>query len=238
MTSLFSRLRAVVPPSGRIATLLGLLGLLILGFPGDAAAQLRLAPHPDSRFWIQGDATVRDFTCVIDRIEGSARLPAAQNSVPTETDEENAKVVVRVPVAAVDCGNSRMTSDLQETLKMEEHPNIRFELVHATMGEPTDTSAQWRRVDALGPLTIAGTKRLTRIRATVQALDDRHFRIRGCLSIRMTYFHIEPPSKAFGLIKVKNRVKVTFDLLAQTRSINASVSSPTIPLTNPPSCNE
>lgn len=238
MITLVSRLRAVAPPFGGLAMILGLFGLLMLSFPGDTAAQLRLSPHPDSRFWIQGNATVRDFTCAVSRIEGSARLPTTQDSVPTETGDEDAEVMVRVPVKAVDCGNSRMTSDLQETLKMKEHPDIRFELVHATVGGRTDTSAQWRRVNVLGPLTIAGTKRLKRIPAAVRALDDQHFRIRGCLPIHMTYFHIDPPSKAFGLIKVKNRVEVQFDLLAQAEDAGKPNPLDTLTLTNPPSCHE
>lgn len=238
MTFLRSWLPAVVPPYGRRTMLLGLLGLVVLVAPEITSAQLRLTPHPNSRFWIQGDATVREFTCAVDRVEGSARLPAEQDSIPTETDDEGTEVVVRVPVEAVDCGNSRMTSDLQETLKMEEHPTIRFELVHATLKGRTDTSAQWRRVEALGPLTVAGTKRLTRLQVAAHALDDEHFRLRGCVPIRMTYFNIEPPTKAFGLIKVKNRVEVQFDLLAQKNSADNRSPFDTISLTNPPSCNE
>jgi len=213
------------------------LGLMLLLLPGWAAAQHRLTPHPDSRFWIQGDATVRDFTCVATGIEGSARLPAAKDSISAEGSPQT-KVVVEVPIKGIDCGNSRMTSDLQETLKMDEHPEIRFELVHATMGGRTDTSAQWRRVDALGPLTVAGRKRLTKLDAAARALDDEHFRLRGCLPIRMTYFGIEPPTKAFGLIKVKNRVEVQYDLLAQAASAESSAPFDTISRTNSPSCDD
>lgn len=214
------------------------LALLCVLLPLEANAQLRLTPHSNSRFWIHGNATVRDFTCVVNRIEGKARLPAAQDRVPTEASDERAEAVVQVPVRSVDCGNSMMTNDLQDALKMEEHPEIRFELVHATMGGRTDTSRQWRRVDALGPLTIAGTKRLTRLHAAARALDEHHFRLRGCLPIRMTYFGIEPPTKAFGLIRVKNRVEVQFDLLAQTASADSHTPFDTLSLTNPPSCNE
>ncbi len=238
MISWFSWLYAVVQSYGRKMLLLGLLGFVLLSVPEITNAQLRLTPHSNSRFWIQGDATVRKFTCVIDRIEGTARLPATSDSIPTETDDEDTKVVVRVPVEAVDCGNSRMTRDLQETLKMDEHPEIRFELVHATMGGHTDTSAQWQRVDALGPLTVAGTKRLTRLQAAAYAFDEEHFRLRGCLPIRMTYFNIDPPTKAFGLIKVKNRVEVQFDLLTRPASSETSTALDTLSLTDPPSCNE
>lgn len=217
--------------------LIGAFGLVLLLLPGWANAQLQLTPHPNSRFWIQGDATVRNFTCVVTRIEGSAQVPRTQDSVSAE-EAPDTKVVVRVPIKGIDCGNPRMTSDLQETLKMDEHPEIRFELVHATMGGRTDTSAQWRRVDALGPLTVAGTKRLTKLNAAARALDAEHFRLRGCLPIRMTYFGIEPPSKAFGLIKVKNRVEVRYDLLAQAASADSSAPLDTIFRTTPPSCND
>lgn len=213
------------------------LGLVLLLLPLWASAQHRLTPHPDSQFWIQGDATVRTFTCVATGVDGSAQLPAAKDSVSADESAQTS-VVVQVPIKSIDCGNSRMTSDLQETLKMKEHPKIRFELVHGTMGGRTDSSAQWRRIDALGPLTVAGTKRLTKLDAAAKALDDEHFRLRGCLPIRMTYFGIEPPTKAFGLIKVKNRVEVQYDLLAQTASAETSAPFDTISRTNPPSCDD
>lgn len=215
-----------------------MLGVLCLLLPAGAEAQLHITPHPNSKFWIHGNATVRNFTCVVDRVEGEARLPRAPDTISTASSESSTQVAVQVPVEAVDCGNSRMTEDLQETLQMKEHPEIRFELIHATMGAQTDTSAQWRRVDAVGPLTIAGTKRLIRLGAAARALDENHFRLRGCLPVRMTYFNIEPPTKAFGLIKVKNRVEVQFDLLARTTSTDQTSPFDTLSLNNPPSCDE
>lgn len=222
----------------RGAFLLGTLGLALLMLPSGVAAQIELKPHPNSRFWVHGDATIREFTCSVGRVEGTGHFPAAPDSVPSETDDDRAEAVVRVPVKAFDCGNSRMTRDLQETLEMKDHPEIRFELVHATRGARTDTSTQWRRIDALGPLTIAGTKRLIRVTAAAQAIDEQHFRVRGCVPIRMTYFNIDPPSKAFGLIRVKDRIEVQFDLLAHTESADAPSPFDTISLTNPPSCHD
>jgi len=212
--------------------------LLSCLLPLHAEAQLQVTPHQKSQFWIQGKATGRSFTCKVTRVDGIARLPDQTQGIPKEASEEKTTVKVRMPVRSVDCGNSMMTNDLQEALKMKDHPEIRFELVHATMDGRVDTSAHWRRVDALGPLTVAGTKRLIRLDAAARALDENHFRLRGCLPIRMTYFNVDPPTKAFGLIRVKNRVEVQFDLLAQTTSADPKGSFDTISLSNPPSCNE
>lgn len=200
---------------------LALVGLL-LACPLRAGAQGRAVTlHPKSQFWIQGEATTHDFTCVVRRVEGDGQLPPAGDTVPASASNEQATVRVQVPVEAFECGNRRMTRDLQETLKMETHPAIRFELVHATVGASSDSSAQWRVIEALGTLTIAGTKRLIRLRAAGRAYDERHFRVRGCTPIRMTYFGLDPPTKALGLIRVKNRVEVQFDLLARTEEAEA-----------------
>jgi len=234
----FSGLPFRSPTRPRCAWAVWTLVLLICLLPLSAEGQLQVTPHQKSQFWIHGQATGRSFTCKVTRIDGTARLPDRAQGIPKETSDEQTAVKVRVPVRSVDCGNSMMTNDLQEALKMEEHPEIQFELVHGTMGERVDTSAHWRRVDALGSLTVAGTKRLIRLDGAARALDQNHFRLRGCLPIQMTDFNVDPPSKAFGLIRVKNRVEVQFDLLAQTASADDPSPLDTISLTNPPSCDD
>jgi polyisoprenoid-binding protein YceI len=237
------------PPAPLLSVLelILVLGLALFVLAGSRAAHAQTARHetagkelrvhPKSQFWIQGEASSIDFTCAVTSVEGHAALPPARGSVPTSADrEDQTEVVVTVPVRAFDCGNSRMTRDLQDALKMEEHPKIRFELIHATVKTALDTSAQWRRVEVLGALTIAGTKRLTRLSAAGRALDANHFRVRGCHPIRMTYYNIDPPTKAFGLIKVQNEVDVQFDLLAVAEAADRSNPFSSVPLAEAPSC--
>jgi hypothetical protein len=222
--------------------------LLCAGGIRDVGAQgqgTQVRVHSNSRFWIQGEATTHRFTCVVDRVEGKATLPPPKEALSSAQDrpardEQQPTVVVRVPVRAFDCGNSRMTADLKETLQMEEHSTIRLELVHATVGDPVPGRPQWRQIEVLGTLTIAGKKRLRRIHLTGRAFGDERFRIRGCHPVRMTYFGIEPPTKAFGLIKVKNRVEVQFDLLAHAGSLSPDSAFAQVPTDDRsrPACGE
>lgn len=212
---------------------------VLLGAPlSTARAQgAQLTVHPKSQFWIQGEAASIGFTCRVGRVEGHAELPPARDSIPESADrDDQTEAVVTVPVEAFDCGKRQMTRDLQEALKMENHPTIRFELIHATVGTPLDTLGHWRRVDVLGALTIAGTKRLTRLATVGRALDADRFRVRGCHPIRMTYFNIDPPTKAFGLIRVNNRVEVQFDVLAHRDSLNTSTAFSSLTVDDAPSC--
>ncbi len=108
---------------------------------------------------------------------------------------------------------------------MEEHPTIQLELVHATVGDPVPGRPEWRQIQVLGTLTIAGKKRLRRIHLTGRAFGEKRFRVRGCHPLRMTYFGIEPPTKALGIIKVKNRVEVQFDLYAHPAGLDPNGAS-------------
>ncbi|MFO8099071.1 MAG: YceI family protein [Salinibacter sp.] len=218
-----------------IGSLIGLvIGLLL--FPDPALGQeKRLTVHAKSQFQIQGNATVRNFTCVVEQVQGRARLPAPRDTIPETVAKRQTQAIVQVPVQEFDCGNDRMTDDLQETLKMDEHPEIRFDLVHATVGAPTDTARQWRTVNAIGALTISGKKRLVRLEAAGYALDAEHFRLRGCKPLEMTDFNVDPPKKAFGLIRVKDRVEAQFDLLAYTEEGSAAALD-SLRLRSPPTC--
>lgn len=222
----------------RAWTVGGLVGLLVgfLLLSGPARAQeTRLVLHPKSQFQIQGNASIRTFTCAVQQVDGQARFPAARDTVPDTVPEQQTEVVVQMPVRAFDCGNDRMTDDLQEALDMKDHPEIRFELIHATVGAPTDTARQWRTVNAIGALSISGTKRVVRLEAAGYALDANHFRLRGCTPLKMTDFNVEPPSKAFGLIRVKDRIEAQFDLLAYAADGSAA-GLDSFQLDSPPSC--
>lgn len=202
---------------------------------------VELVVHPKSQFWIQGRATTHSFTCEVNRVEGSATLSSdadtmSESKAPRTSEASETSVAVAVPVKSFDCGRDRMTRDLQETLKMDEHPEITFELIHATVTGQMDSSAHWRRIELLGTLTIAGRKRLNRLQVAARALGDHRFRIRGCHPVRMTDHNIEPPTKALGLIKVKDRVEVQFDLLAYAPEQSAAAPFDSLTVKDPPDC--
>lgn len=217
--------------------LLAISGVLASGGMQPTRAQgQRLVVHSDSQFWIQGEATTNDFTCRVGQVDGRAKLPAPKKVLASSSEKREPTVIVKVAVGAFDCGNRIMTKDLKETLKVEEYPHIRFELIDARVGTPIDTTAEWRPVKVLGALTVAGTKRVTTLSALGRALDESRFRIRGCHSIRMTDFEIEPPTKAFGLIKVKDQIEVQFDLLAHTAEREQKAPFEALTIAGAPSC--
>lgn len=210
----------------------------------------------ESRFWIRGTSTVNSFTCTVDTVRGSGRLPAtraranaAEAFAPNDPQRDpqrdpqtvqqagTSDVAVDVPVQRFDCGNDRMTRDLKETLRAEAHPTIRFRLHDASVVRVPDADDGWYRLEALGHLTVAGTERLVRVRAWGRPVRDDVYRVHGCKVIKMTYFGVEPPTKFFGAVKVHDAIRVHFDLLAEAAN-TPTPASPPLALGEPPPCND
>lgn len=213
--------------------LLGLAGLaagLALLIPGVCNAQLQYVPGDDSRVWIEGTSTVRDFTCSTQQIEGHAWLAiqsksnpsnsraaldtaGAQRSPPSTTPDPPA-VQARVPVHTLDCGKRRQNQDLYEAMKADDHSAIHYEVVKAKVIAMPDSSRDHYTVEAIGDLTIAGETRTVRLTLQGRRLSDGRIHARGSLPMRMTHFDVEPPTAMLGLIRVQDDIVVHFDITA------------------------
>ncbi len=198
------------------AALLLALGVMALG---GAADEIRYRPHPDSRFWIEGDAEVRRFTCRVGSVHGkavlrdSARgLSATEGSRPTPRSPPPLDVSVTVPVRQFECGKEPMNRDLYAALKAETHPAITYRLDRVHLLPPSDTSS-WRPVHATGRLTIAGSTRTVDVVAHGRRLENGRTRVRGQKALRMSKFGVDPPEALFGMIDVRDRITVHFDLI-------------------------
>jgi hypothetical protein len=150
------------------------------GSPGD----VRYRMHPDSQFWIEGDANVRPFECRVGEVRGGAVLRDSARALPEATSgpqPRDAKasapaaspasapasgpapldVEVRVPVRQFDCGKDPMNEDLYEALKSESHPLIRYRLQRVRLLPPSQASA-----DSAGGSPDTETPRWRPVRTT------------------------------------------------------------------------
>jgi hypothetical protein len=207
----------------------GLMALLIgIGFwlPSPCTAQTRYVPGEDSRVWIEGTSTVRDFTCSTQQIEGHVRLdlqeasPAHPEPAPADTMRIRSAasgtpdVQARVPVRALDCGKRRQNKDLYEAMKASDHPAIHYDIIKARIVAPPDSTQDHHVIEAIGNLTVAGETRTVRITLEGRRLENGRIHARGSLPMQMTNFDVEPPTAMLGLIRVRDEITVHFDITA------------------------
>ncbi len=198
------------------AWLLGALsGCLLLG---PAAAQIHYVPTDESRVWIEGSATTRDFTCSTQHLDGRARLPAeaTRTSLRELGEDEPATPALHatVPVRTLDCGRRRQNRDLYEAMKADEHPAIHYELLDVEVVAEPDSAGAPYVLNATGRLTVAGVARTVSFRLEGRRLADGRVRARGSLPLKMTDFGIDPPTALLGLIRVRDDLVVHFDITA------------------------
>jgi len=202
---------------------LGALALLALFAPALAAqtavelaqptppTTAALEIQPESRLWIEGTSTVRDYQCEATRIEGALELDAAAPSIAV-MDLQNSVRAVRltIPVADLDCRNGTMNGHMRKALDAEAAPEISYRLT----GHEIDVQANGDALATLhGELTIAGTTRPLTMGAIVTPGPDGTLKVQGSQEIVMTEYNVKPPKLMLGALKVDPRVMVHFEMV-------------------------
>ena len=179
-----------------------------LAWAGTAAAQ-SVTVAPGAQLTVDGDSTVRAFTCKAAKLDvklqpnegaalGADQLASALRGLSFE-----------LPTAQLDCANDKMNDHLREALKAREHPAIGFKMSSYTAGP---VQADGRRVLRIkGDLSLAGSTRPVELTAFAAATPDGGLRVQGRHNLRMTEWGVKPPSLMLGTMKVREAVAIRFD---------------------------
>jgi len=165
--------------------------------------------RPESRVWITGASNIRRFTCKARHLSGALDLRGVATTSPLLTGENTAAAPsISVTVGKLDCGIGIMSRHLHETLNGAKHPSIDFRLttyeVDLTAASPVARLA--------GFVTIAGVQRPVAMSAAVRADTLGMAHVRGTYVVRPTEFGVAPPRRFGGLLRVRDRVTVHFDI--------------------------
>lgn|SRR5690606_24886048 len=168
-----------------------------------------LVIQPESRVWVEGKSTVRDFNCAATEIIGAIESgPAASLSIDN-LQSAVSSLALTIPVAKMDCGNGTMDGHMRKALKAEQHENIEFSLSSYTASPAV---AGVSTLELAGTLRIAGADQPVTIVAEATQESDGTLRVQGNTAIRMTEWGVKPPSLMLGTMKVKDEVVVKFDI--------------------------
>ena len=154
---------------------------------------------------VSGTSNVHDWTCSTNRVSGSFTGQGTAAALTSVSD-----LTFTVPVAALDCRNSTMNTNLRRAMNATANPNVRF-----TMESATVTPAANGRVTVTGngQLTINGRTRPLRITATGEPGTGGRTRFQGTVPVNMPDYGITPPTAMMGTMRTGARVNVAFDVL-------------------------
>ena len=120
-----------------------------------------------------------------------------------------------VPVASMHGDSSAMDRDMRNALKALEHPAIEYvftQLQHVALQWDPGTHQTNLKLNIVGKLNMAGTKRPITMDMIVSRDSSRHFIAHAQISLLMTDFGMTPPQALFGLIRASEQVLANIDL--------------------------
>jgi len=152
------------------------------------------------RVTVSGQTSVGGFRCTLEK-ETEATKIALQGS----SGSGAALLYLTLPVKAFSCGNFLLNRDFQKTLKMEQHPHIRVEVLRL--------QANGAHFIGKLDLTVAGTKKkLDNIQFRYQTYKKSKV-LRSQLTLKMSEFGLTPPSRFGGLVRVEEELVIEVDLV-------------------------
>lgn len=118
----------------------------------------------------------------------------------------------RLEVATLDAGNPLINHNMRGKLEADRHPEIRFVATGFEPAPPARESGPPWRGAVTGDLTVRGVTRPVRFDVVAREEGDA-LRAEGSTVFKLTDFGIDPP-RFLGLLRVKDWVRVEFDVLA------------------------
>ena len=172
-----------------------------------------LTAQPQSRLWVEGKSTLRPFECqapgmaITVDADGSGAIPAVLSG-----HQAVRAVELTVPVARIECGNATMNEHMRTALKSDDAPTIRFILATYDLQRTADGAQGTMH----GTLSLGGVQHPVDVAAVASSAGDGLLHIVGSYELLMSQFDLTPPSLMFGRIKVRDKVRVRFDIVLKS----------------------
>ncbi|MFB6345878.1 MAG: YceI family protein [bacterium] len=180
-----------------------------------------------------------DWNCKSYSPEGFVTFPLKTNSLPSirnalaESDRNRlqelvAKSLIKrprgllwVPVHSFECDNRRMTSDMYNALKADEHRIIIFQynrFKKIDFNEQAEKNGLNFDLELVGGLAMAGAANSITIETSVTSTTDELLQLQGQFDLKMTDFNITPPTALMGLVKAHDGVQVSYQITVRPLS--------------------
>lgn len=183
--------------------------ILIAGFSltttADVEAQQSYTFDKDnSKIHMYGSSNARDWDAAIEITDVSITL---SDENPGENWIES--LSFNMPVSEIDSDSRRLNNNIHDYLKIDDYPNLSFELIQITDISEDGSGYQ---ITADGNLTVAGVERTVTLTADAIVNGDGSIQIKGSYDTLMTEFDIDPPTAMLGSIRAEDEVEIVFDV--------------------------
>jgi hypothetical protein len=161
----------------------------------------------NSNLIIKGSSNINEFTCDV-------REYINQDTLVFFSDEKGKRLVFQrsalsIEVSQFDCHHKFITADLRKTLKYLQFPKMKVHFI--SMDDPS-TVGPGHTIKGIVDIELAGILRRMDIVYTVSNQQGKFIDLTGSRKMYFSDFHLEPPKKMAGLIKINEDIQVKVQL--------------------------
>lgn len=192
--------------------------ILSLIFSGISIAQnndtITLSLEQGYEMKIDGSANVRDWDAEVTRINATVEMKKFDTSdLSSLTADHFKKLELRIPVEDIDSDSRRLTRNLQDYLKIDDHPTITFKLNGV---ESVELNGNTAKIKAKGVVNAAGQDKTVEMNVNAK-VNGNKVTFEGVQDLKMTDFGIDPPTAVMGTVRARDEIQIIYSL---TFSIN------------------
>lgn len=200
--------RTTQSAGARWGVVLALFVAMVSGAWTYAAGQISVAP--ESRLWVEGTSTVRDFSCHATALEGKIGYQGDLNGTVEGVGRAVNAVTIDVATSALDCRNGTMNGHMRKALRADESPLIRYRMTSHEFVSREDGALT---LNLTGLLTLAGQEREIVMVADAVRDSTGRYVIIGSEELDMREYGIKPPTLMLGTLKVRDKVIVRYEIV-------------------------
>lgn len=184
--------------------------------PSPADSSVYQFDNESSTMTVYGTSNVRDWTMDVVQLDGSVVLGNTSDELPSIQE-----VRVTVPVEQMVSEKDRLQRHAHEALEKEDYPTITFTSSDVQVAKADADSFS---VTANGDLTISGDTHTIELTAKGIQQEDGTLNVRGDHRLELSTYNVERPSLMFGAIKVKDPIRIGFDVALTPSSTSTAAS--------------
>ncbi len=163
-----------------------------------------------NQFKIDGEANVRDWDADITNATGTLELTGVNNfSISDLTADSFSSLTITIPVSGIDSDSRRLTNNLHDYLKKDDHPEITFRLTEISSVNQNSGKAD---ITAKGTVNAAGVDKEITMNVEAAVNSNGSITFSGAQDLLMTDFNIDPPTAVMGTIRARDEITILFDV--------------------------
>jgi hypothetical protein len=168
----------------------------------------RLLVHPSSSVTINGKTNVNKYDCKTGEYKESDTLLL---NAEIGKGAHFKKGLARLEASGFQCNMDVITKDFAETIQADKYPYITIDFI-SFESEPKYQETEEKFKGDL-KITLGNVAVRREVRCSIVKDDKDLIHLRGRHNFKFSDFNLKPPTKMMGLIKVEEKITVTFHLV-------------------------